>query len=307
MVQCWRTALLLDGVVAPCGQFGCPHAPRRRDAAAATTFVRIPAWCLVWAWPVFRASTEAVAGSPIVQATRLVPSPIFILSAIRSGSTLLRCILNTHPALHASHELHLTDLTVALTTRTPNWPIEALCTHVEELEHMLWDRRLHRELIASGKTQIIEKTPGNVFHWRQLRQCWPDARYVFLLRDPLHVAASAFRTRDYPSWTAAITNVTQYLDHLCAAMRVLPGLTVRYEQLTAAPQPVTQELCDYLGVTWQDAMLRYGDVKHGPFGYGSGDFTDRIRSGRIDPRPIVLPGDCEPDIRLTQLRTRLGY
>lgn len=246
-------------------------------------------------------------GSPIVQSTRLVPSPIFILSSIRSGSTLLRCILNTHPDLHAPHELHLTDLRVALTNPHAELAIEALCTPVEELEHMLWDRLLHRELIASGKTQIIEKTPGNVFHWRRLRQCWPDARYVFLLRDPLHVAVSAFRTRDYPSWSAAIANVTQYLDHLCAARQMLPGLTVRYEQLTAAPQPVTQELCTYLGVTWQDAILQYGDVDHGPFVYGLGDFTDRIRTGRIDPRPIVLPSACEPDIRLTELRTRLGY
>lgn len=47
---------------------------------------------------------------------RLVPSPVFILSSIRSGSTLLRCILDTHSRIRAPHELHLADLEVQLTS-----------------------------------------------------------------------------------------------------------------------------------------------------------------------------------------------
>ncbi|MFJ8165549.1 hypothetical protein ACIRBY_32180 [Streptomyces sp. NPDC096136] len=39
---------------------------------------------------------------------RLVPSPVFLLSAVRSGPTLLRCVLDSHSRLHAPHELHLT-------------------------------------------------------------------------------------------------------------------------------------------------------------------------------------------------------
>ena len=46
--------------------------------------------------------------------TRLVASPVFLLSAIRSGSTLLRSILNSHPAVCAPHELHLRYLKVSI-------------------------------------------------------------------------------------------------------------------------------------------------------------------------------------------------
>jgi len=38
---------------------------------------------------------------------RLVAAPVFILCTLRSGSTLLRVLLNSHSQIHAPHELHL--------------------------------------------------------------------------------------------------------------------------------------------------------------------------------------------------------
>jgi LPS sulfotransferase NodH len=201
---------------------------------------------------------------------RLVPAPIFVLSSIRSGSTLLRCILNSHTCLHAPHELHLPDLTVAVAHPHARLAMDELATTAVELEHLLWDRLLHRELASSGKSQIIEKTPGNVFSWKRIAACWPDAKYVFLLRDPLHIAISAYRTRSYPSWPAAIDNVAGYLTELRLAMQELRGLTVRYEDLISEPEAVTNRLCRYLGVDWQPAMLTYGNFPQGPFKYGIG-------------------------------------
>jgi hypothetical protein len=45
---------------------------------------------------------------------RLVESPVIVLCTTRSGSTLLRCLLDAHPAVRAPHELHLADLHVRL-------------------------------------------------------------------------------------------------------------------------------------------------------------------------------------------------
>ncbi|WP_188187904.1 sulfotransferase [Nonomuraea sp. SYSU D8015] len=47
---------------------------------------------------------------------RLLEAPVFLLSPVRSGSTLLRSILNAHSALHAPHELHIRRLRVHLNT-----------------------------------------------------------------------------------------------------------------------------------------------------------------------------------------------
>src|SRR3954470_10054533 len=44
--------------------------------------------------------------------SRLVRSPVFVLSSVRSGSTLLRVLLNSHSQIRAPHELHLRTLQV---------------------------------------------------------------------------------------------------------------------------------------------------------------------------------------------------
>lgn len=60
-----------------------------------------------------------------------------------------------------------------------------------ELEHLLWDRVLHRDLRLSGKRLIVDKTPTNVLRWR------PRARYIFLLRHPLRIVESAVTARPH--------------------------------------------------------------------------------------------------------------
>jgi Sulfotransferase family len=39
-------------------------------------------------------------------------------------------------------------------------------------------------LRRSGKPTLVVKTPSNVLIWQRIADCWPDARFVFLLRHP---------------------------------------------------------------------------------------------------------------------------
>jgi hypothetical protein len=58
------------------------------------------------------------AESPVPQsAHRLLPDPVFVISSVRSGATLLRVqlLLNSDPQIRAPHEMHLRTLSVNLT------------------------------------------------------------------------------------------------------------------------------------------------------------------------------------------------
>lgn len=217
-------------------------------------------------------------------ADRLVRSPVFVLSSIRSGSTLLRCLLNSHPHICAPHELHVAELEVELTTPYVRLALEVAGLDRREAAHLLWDRLLHRQLVASGKDVIVDKTPGNVLLWPRIAECWPDARYVFLLRDPGRILGSALRVR-VPEKTVDDVRamVETFLFSLQDAMAHLPGLTVRYEDLTRDPAEVTRQVCGLAGVDWDPAMLKYGLHDHGPYLPGIGDFTAKISSGRVVP------------------------
>ncbi len=216
-------------------------------------------------------------------AGRLVPSPVFVLSPVRSGSTLLRVLLNSHSRIRAPHEMHLRTLHVHLDRDFTADAMREVELDRRELEHLLWDRVLHRELERSGKELIVDKTPPNTLMWPRLRRAWPQARYLFLLRHPAAVVSSLVSRRTDPDLEEIHAEVLEYCEHLEEARRALDGHTLTYEQLTAEPEKTTREVCHHLGVEWEPGMLDYGKADHGAFRPHIGDWSSTIRSGRIQP------------------------
>ena len=86
---------------------------------------------------------------------------MFVRSSVRSGSTLLRVVLNSHSQIRAAHEMHLRTVHVHLSRDFTGDAMKALALDRTELEHVLWDRILHHELTRSGKRVIVDKTPPN--------------------------------------------------------------------------------------------------------------------------------------------------
>ncbi|WP_344173700.1 sulfotransferase [Pilimelia columellifera] len=237
---------------------------------------------------------------------RLLHAPVFLFSSVRSGSTLLRMILNSHPAVYAPHELHLTQLTAKLDNQYVTDAMHELGFSAEELTHLLWDRVLERALTRSGKKILVEKTPHHTFMWSRIARCWPDARYLFLLRDPAAIAASWARARPQLSPDEVHAQVDRYATAVDEARRALPGHTVRYEDLARDAHPVIRGVCEFLGIEFDPTMLEYGRQPHGTIKAGLGDWTDRIRSGRIQtPRQITSRESLPEDLRA--LAVRWGY
>jgi hypothetical protein len=222
---------------------------------------------------------------------RLLAAPIFILSPVRSGSTLLRAMLNAHSMLHAPHELHVRRLFVNFGTPLAESAMNALGHNRADLEHLLWDRVLHRELVKSGKRFMVDKTPANAFAYKRIKACWPDAQFIFLLRHPASIAAS-WHEADPEKRTPeeAALDALRYMKAVERARKALSGLTVRYEDLTAEPEKETRRICEFLDVPWEDGMLTYGELSVAEKGLG--DWKDKIRSGTVQPgRDLPSPDE----------------
>ncbi|WP_219501569.1 sulfotransferase family protein [Nonomuraea ceibae] len=227
-------------------------------------------------------------------ADRLLTAPVFIISPVRSGSTLLRSILNAHSALHAPHELHVRRLRVEFGTTLASKAMAALGHNQADLEHLLWDRVLHRELVRSGKRYIVDKTPANAFAYERLATCWPDARFVFLLRHPASIATSWHEASpDKRTPDEAALDALRYMKAVQRAKSALTGLTVRYEDLSAEPEKVTREICEFLGVEWEAGMLSYGEQT--VIQKGLGDWRDKIRTGTVQPGRELPPEKSVPE------------
>ena len=235
---------------------------------------------------------------------RLVQAPTFILCTLRSGSTLLRVLIDSHSQLHSPVELHLRNLDVTVGTKWAAASMKEIGLDERRLEYLLWDRLLHRELSRSGKQQIVNKTPNDVFIVDRILECWPDARFIFLLRHPGAIVRSRQSLR--PGLDDSVETILKYGRALESARQAHDGLTVRYEELTADPETHTRRICEFLGVPWEPEMIEYGRHDHGSFKAGLGDWAGKIRTGQIQP-PEPPPPLAEIDPSLRELCVAWGY
>lgn len=245
-------------------------------------------------------------------AERLLTAPVFVFSAPRSGSTLLRSVLGAHSQLYAPPELPLGQLQVRAELRWIRTSMQELQLTQDELQYLLWDRVLASVLARSGKPTIVVKTPSNVLRWKRIAACWPDARYIFLLRHPAATVASLHASWS-PDWhpdesgslEESISKGLRYMTSVEEARSALPGITVRYEELTSEPAGTCRRLCEFAGLAFEPAMLDYDRGGGNRFRPGLGDASEKIRSGRIQPAP--LPADISMPPVLAGISAAWGY
>jgi hypothetical protein len=237
---------------------------------------------------------------------RLLEAPTFILCSVRSGSTLLRVLLDSHSQLHSPHEMHLRNMSVGVKGDYAVKALREVGLDDERLRFLLWDRVLHRELQESGKRWLVNKTPSDVFIVDEILRCWPDARFIYLLRHPAAIAKSRQSARPQDSAERNTEMVRRYAQALEDARQEHPGITVRYEDLASDPATVTKQICEFLGVEWEETMLDYGRTSHGRYKSGLGDWSEKIKSGRVQP-PAPLPSADEIPEPLRPLADAWGY
>ena len=132
---------------------------------------------------------------------------------------------------------------------------------------------------AQGKPLVGDKTPDYVRRISTLHTLWPEARFIHVIRDgrdvclsmmdwpKVHPKPGDFRTwKDDPVSTAAWWwefNVRQGRD---AGGSLSPGLyyELRYEALVASPREECEKLCAFLGVPFDEAMLRFHEDRARP-------------------------------------------
>jgi hypothetical protein len=215
-------------------------------------------------------------------------------------------LLDAHSQIHSPHEMHLRSIKVDVTGKYGDKALAEVKLDRAELNHVLWDWYLHRELATTGKKLLVNKTPNDVFIAERIRACWPDARFIYLLRHPVAVAQSRARLRPQDSDEQNIGRVLKYAEAVERARQTWEGHTLRYEDLTADPEGELRRLCAFLGVSFEPTMLEYGKYASGRFKAGLGDWKDAIRTGEVQP-PKPLPAEHEIPEALRGIAGAWGY
>jgi hypothetical protein len=179
-----------------------------------------------------------------------------------------------------------------------------------------------------GKELWGEKTPRHAFRIAEILEAFPDAKVICLVRDPRAVVAS------YRDWHTG--GIRPGLDEGNAAglaaerersrrsyNPVLAGLLwrgviraehdalrrfgperirlQRFEDLAGRPEPSARELCAWLGIEFEHAMLEIPVVNSSYSDSGSPEAVDRWRA-TLPPRELAIVERC-----CGRLMDELGY
>ncbi|KPP92796.1 MAG: Sulfotransferase family [Roseibaca calidilacus] len=198
-------------------------------------------------------------------------APVIVYGALRSGTTLLRLMLNAHPELNNPGEVDfLTDHIRPAPDAPTGWryDLDALradrmfrAQQIEipdgmdglDLTHALLQRLAGKKARGLLCVSMHRDLPLAV-------ELLPGARVVHLLRDPRDVARSSVEM----GWAGNLYHgcdhwVRSELDWDITLSRLDPKdwVELRFEALMDAPEAELSRICDFLGVPYSDKMLSY--------------------------------------------------
>jgi hypothetical protein len=201
-------------------------------------------------------------------------TPIFILSLPRSGSTLLQRMLSVHSKMGTCSEpwflLPVLNMFKA-DGLYANYAHRGLYKAVEDVSNNMPLRQddflkciekfsceVYRKLLPGGEIYFIDKTPRYHLIVDLLFKTFPNAKFIFLWRNPLSIVSSINETWSGGQWKIHNFKVDLYqgLENLVAAKgsAQLNSISVRYEDLVADPQAQLSIITDFIGVNFEEGM-----------------------------------------------------
>lgn len=210
-----------------------------------------------------------------------LPAP-FVVGVNRSGTTLLRMMLDAHPQLTMPPETHFVPELIDLDEdgrATPEGFLGVITSQREWGDFGLTEEQLLGEFRALdplnagdalrafyrlyaervGKPRCGEKTPIYVKSIRKINRALPEARFVHVIRDGRDVALSIRdrAVKEHPieriaeRWVRRIGQARRQSKHVSHYEEI------RYEQLILETEPTLRRVLAFFELPWDDAVLDY--------------------------------------------------
>jgi sulfotransferase family protein len=209
-----------------------------------------------------------VNNAGLTAASAALARPVFLVGSERSGTTLLRLMLDHHPEIAFEKEFDFVVMKVSDRGEFP--PLDQYLDWIATLRETNYaiDRSLeYRELVTDFLRQKRAASGGKPrvgatvhLNFDRLRFLWPDASYIHLVRDPRDVARSVVQK----GWAGNVYQASEFWINAESCWdSLLPFLTsdraieIRYEDLVLRTEGVLTDICRFMGVEYSPEMLQY--------------------------------------------------
>ncbi len=207
--------------------------------------------------------------------------PIFLFSVSRSGSTLVQRVIAAHDGVSTVSEPWLllphaysfrrTGIDAEYLHPVMVDAIEDFCNElpggVEEYRRELHDYilRLYEKAAASGARYFLDKSPYQLAV-DEVISLFPEAKFVFLWRNPLSIVASIMSTWDHAKWKPTLFGGELFsgIPRLLAAYEAnrKRACSVRFEDLVSGDAQHWERVMSYLEIDYDaDALESFSEVK----------------------------------------------
>lgn len=188
--------------------------------------------------------------------------PIFVVGMPRSGTSLVEQIIASHPAAHGAGELEF-------------WS-DVVRKHEDAIRREVPTESIRKKLTADylrvlgahskDALRIVDKAPVNSDYLGIIHCVFPNARVVYLQRDPIDTCLSCYFQQFSPriNFATDLSNLAHYYrehERLMAHWRraLPPGtiLDVPYAELVADNEKWTRRILEFVGLPWDERCLDF--------------------------------------------------
>lgn len=217
-----------------------------------------------------------------------VPVP-FVVGVGRSGTTLLRLILDAHPELAIPPETHFLPALIQRSGQPLFGPRRATRLIVTD-EHRRWpDFGLEEEQLLErlqelrpfnlsdavrafyllyaerhGKPRWGDKTPTYVRRMGAIKRTLPEVRFIHVIRDGRDVMLSTnqrIKQRGHRDPLSPAAAARRWRRQITKARELGPRvgdyMEIRYEDLVTDTEATVRRVCDFIALDYDPQMLRY--------------------------------------------------
>lgn len=201
-------------------------------------------------------------------------APVFLVGFMRTGTTLAQEVLGAHPGLFIADETDLISATANELIRIAG----PRGNQAERLARLDWDGVLHlrgfywqraRALYGDriGQRRLLDKTTMNTIDLGLINTLFPDAKLVFLLRDPRDVCLSCFMQTMVPTpstvplltWPGTARFYGQVMDWWLTVkpMLTMDFVELRYEDAVFDFEATFRRVFSLIGLDWDPAVAEF--------------------------------------------------
>lgn len=241
-----------------------------------------------------------------------IQQPVFLVGAERSGSTLLRLMLDHHPEIAFNLESEFMVTQIANDGGYPEmsayreWLSQnRVFKHSRfAINERLSFIELLNDFLVQKITRDAKQFVGATVHYQfsKLRWVWPNAKFIYLFRDGRDVARSvvqmgwAGNTYVAADWWVGAEREWDMLRQQLPTDR---WIEVRHEDLICDTQAALTKICEFIGTAYDERMFDY--TKHSAYGLPDPRLGNQWRK-KMQPKELR-----RVEAKIGDLLARRGY